>query len=226
MTTRPGVAQILREKIAGDGADSLAAKARRRRWNLFLARFPDIETASVIDLGGTAAFWARSPVRPGRLTVVNLPSATSHSVPPDVEVIVGDACAAADLVKGKTYDIVFSNSTIEHVGGHDRCQAFASSVRRLAPRHWIQTPYRYFPIEPHFVFPGFQFLPVALRSRLAAIWPLSYTKSIGGELDDPLGAVLATELLGRTQLGYYFPDSKILSERVLGITKSIIAVSS
>lgn len=225
MDPSPRAAQLLRERIAGEGPDSLAARARRRRWAMFLARFPDLGTANVIDLGGTPEFWARCPVRPARLAVVNLDPPKAEG-PPWVEVIVGDACQAADLVRGGTYDIVFSNSTIEHVGGHDRCQAFAKSVRRLGSRHWIQTPYRYLPIEPHFVFPAFQFLPVAFRHRIAARWPLSYTRSIGGVLDDPTGAVLATELLGRTQLHYYFPDSEIVSERMLGITKSIIAVAS
>jgi hypothetical protein len=225
MTPRPRAARYVREKIAGEGTHSLADWARRRRWAMVLQRFPDLTRANVIDLGGTVEFWLRSPVQPATLTIVNL----SHSPverPAWAEVVVGDACSAADLVGNRTYDLVFSNSTIEHVGGHERCQAFARAVQRLARRHWIQTPYRYFPIEPHFVFPGFQFLPVALRRRIAAAWPLSYTRSIGGSLDDPTGAVMWTELLGRTQLQYYFPKSEILSEKVLGVTKSIIAVAS
>ena len=143
-----------------------------------------------------------------------------------MEVVVGDACAPEDWAGGKTYDIVFSNSTIEHVGGHSRCQAFARSVRSLAPRYWVQTPYRYFPIEPHWVFPGFQFLPLALRYRAGIHWPLSYTRSRGGFVDDPVGDAMSVELLSRTHLRYYFPESKIISESVLGITKSIIAVVS
>jgi len=150
--------------------------------------------------------------------------APGGDVPSWMEVVVGDACEAGNLFHGRNYDIVFSNSTMEHVGGHEKCRAFADSVRRLAARHWIQTPYRYFPIEPHFVFPGFQFLPVVMRARLAARWPLSYTRSMGGTLDDPIGTVMATELLSRTHLKYYFPDSEIIAERAMGLTKSIIAV--
>jgi len=36
--------------------------------------------------------------------------------------------------------------------------------------------------------------------------------------------VLWTELLDRTQLRYYFPDSEIRSERLMGLAKSLIAV--
>jgi hypothetical protein len=226
MTDRRRLAERVRERIAGQKSGrSAAAWARRRRWNLLLERFPAFARSSVIDLGGTPGFWATAPVRPERLTIVNV-STNSNDGAPWAEVIAGDACEAAELVSGRTFDLVFSNSTIEHVGGHDRCQAFARSVLRLAPTHWIQTPYRYFPIEPHFVFPGFQFLPVPLRARVAARWPLSYTRSVGGVLDDATGAVLSVELLGRTQLQYYFPDSEIVAETVFGLTKSIIAVAS
>ena len=56
-----------------------------------------------------------------------------------------------------SYDVVFSNSLLEHVGGHAQRAALAREVRSLAPRHWVQTPYRYFPLEPHWLFPGMQF---------------------------------------------------------------------
>jgi len=224
MTNRPRAAQVLREKIAGGGsADSFGARARQRRWGMFLQRFPDLASARVIDLGGTPGFWSGCPVRPAELTVVNL-DAPRGDAPSWIEVIVGDACEAGSLMGSRKFDLVFSNSTIEHVGGHDRCQAFARSVLSLSSRHWIQTPYRYFPVEPHFVFPALQFLPVAIRQRIVARWPLSYTRSVGGTLNDPIGTVLSVELLSKTQLKYYFPASEIVSEPFFGLTKSIIAV--
>ncbi|WP_218578737.1 class I SAM-dependent methyltransferase [Vineibacter terrae] len=223
VASRARVAQLVRNLVAGTSSSSLAGRARARRWNLFLRTFPDLERLKVVDLGGTPQFWSASPIRPRSLTVVNL--ATSNSPATDwVEVVTGDACKAAELGLQNDYDLVFSNSTIEHVGGHDRCLAFAETVKTLGSRHWIQTPYRYFPIEPHFVFPGLQFLPIALRQHVAARWPLSYTKSMGGNLDDPLDAVLWTELLSRTHMKYYFPASEIVSERFAGLTKSLIAV--
>ena len=163
---------------------------------------------------------------PTQVTLVNVSGASGSPHPPSVECLVGDACDAIALVGSRRFDLVYSNSTIEHVGGHSRCQMFAESVRALAPRHWIQTPYRYFPLEPHFLFPGFQFLPLALRASIIQRWPLSYGKSRGETIDDPVGTVADIELLGRTQLQYYFPDSRILSEKVLGLTKSIIAVAT
>lgn len=223
VASRARVAQRVRNLVAGTSSSSLAGRARARRWNVFLGIFPDLERLKVVDLGGTPQFWSASPIRPRSLTVVNLTSSSSPA-PDWVEVVTGDACKAAELGLQNDYDLVFSNSTIEHVGGHDRCLAFAKTVKTLGSRHWIQTPYRYFPIEPHFVFPGLQFLPIALRQHVAARWPLSYTKAMGGNLGDPLDAVLWTELLSRTHMKYYFPESEIVSERFAGLTKSLIAV--
>jgi hypothetical protein len=36
--------------------------------------------------------------------------------------------------------------------------------------------------------------------------------------------VLEIELLGTTEMQQYFPDSEILPERLLGLTKSLVAV--
>ncbi|MEI6506629.1 MAG: methyltransferase type 11, partial [Planctomycetota bacterium] len=120
------------------------------------------------------------------------------------------------------FDLVFSNSLIEHVGGHASRLELAEAVRDLAPRHWVQTPYRYFPLEPHWLFPGMQFMPAAARVQIAAHWPLSHTKpeSVQAARRD----VLWTELLSTTEMRDLFPESILLHERVAGLTKSLIAV--
>jgi hypothetical protein len=43
---------------------------------------------------------------------------------------------------------------------------------------------------------------------------------------EALRAVLEIELLSRTEMRAYFPGSQILSERVAGLTKSLIAVKT
>ena len=98
----------------------------------------------------------------------------------------------------------------------------ARAVRDLAPAHWVQTPYRYFPIEPHWLFPGFQFLPTPLRARADLHWALK--KDHPREYDSAVAHVLRVELLDKTQLAFYFPESMIRTERLMGLTKSIIAV--
>jgi hypothetical protein len=212
----------LRWKIT-DGEDSLAARHRARRWRWLMETFPDLDHMTVIDLGGLLSTWQRAPVRANHVHVVNL-AAPPAQIPDWAEVDRGDACALPPRIAGRRYDLVFSNSVIEHVGGHERRLRFAETVHALADAHWVQTPYRYFPIEPHWLVPGLQFLPNALRARLAYRWPLAYTP--GKPRAEVLKTILWTELLDRTQMRHYFPDSAIRCERVAGIVKSMIAVKT
>ena len=131
---------------------------------------------TVIDLGGTTKSWLRAPIRPASVHVVNL-DPPSPDVPDWIRADQADACRLPAHISASSYDLVYSNSVIEHVGGHAQRVRFADAVRGLASRHWIQTPYRYFPVEPHWLFPGFQFLPLALRAEVARRWPLAHVRS-------------------------------------------------
>src|SRR5262249_28091422 len=114
------------------------------------------------------------------------------------------------------------NSVIEHVGGHERRMRFAEAVRSLADGYWVQTPYRYFPVEPHWVAPGAQYLPVALRMQVVRRWPLLHSRPTNRA--DALRVVFGTELLDRTQMRYYFPDAVVAGERIVGLTKALVAI--
>lgn len=202
------------------GSDrSLAERTRLRRWARFAAEFPDFDTMNVLDLGGTTIFWERAPVRPKAVTVINL---TAPGEGLDwVRPITGDACDAPELVKGEEFDLVFSNSLIEHLGGHLPRLRFAEAVRSLAPRYAVQTPYRYFPVEPHWVFPGMQFLPLRARSWIAPRWPLGHTR--GWDAPQAHAEVMFTELLSLTDMRVYFPDARFVWERLAGVPKSLTA---
>jgi hypothetical protein len=213
------LARALRGRVV-EGPNSLGERSRSRRWRAFAQRFPDVDKWHVIDLGGTPEAWLRAPVRPHRVTVLNL---VPFDVPDDpwLTVVRGDACALDETLLSQSFDLVFSNSLIEHVGGDARCLDLAGAVHRLAPRHWVQTPYRYFPIEPHWLFPGMQFLPARVRAAIARSWPLAHSRATS---ETAIRAVLSTMLLSRTEMRHYFPDSEILSERIGPFVKSLIAV--
>jgi hypothetical protein len=207
-----------------DAPGSLGERLRIARWERFRRCFPGIEGMRVVDLGGTAEMWLRAPVRAKHVHLINLEEHPAE-LPDWITAEVADVTdpeVAAELSAQGGYDLVFSNSTIEHVGGHSQRRKFVAGVERLAPLHWIQTPYRYFPVEPHFVAPGFQFLPLTARARLVRHWPLVHSRPDGPE--SAMNAVINIELLTRAEMGYLFPRSELLSERVLGVTKSLIAV--
>lgn len=200
--------------------ESLAERMRRRRWRLLLRRVPGLAELRVVDLGGTAVWWSRAPVTPRHVTVVNLHEAGEDA--PGVTAIEGDALSADELLRGENFDLVFSNSLIEHLGGHGPRRRLAEVVASLAPSYVIQTPYRYFPVEPHWMFPGFQFLPVSARSYLAPRWPLGHTYR--WESDASANEVMSTELLSASEMRQYFPDAEIVWERIAGVPKSMTAI--
>jgi hypothetical protein len=200
---------------------SLAERMRLRRWEFIRKRLPELSEMKVLDLGGSMRFWLSAPVRPRHITVVNLdPSEEAEA--PWLTVLTGDACHADRLVAGQRFDLVFSNSLIEHVGGHKARSALSHVVRSLAPRYLVQTPYRYFPVEPHWLFPGMQFLPLPVRWSIAFRWPLGHTR--GWSESQALNEVMSTELLGATEMRTYFPDGQLYWERFLGLRKSMVVI--
>jgi len=200
---------------------SLSGRSRARRWHWLLSRFPALADMRVIDLGGLVGVWEQAPVRPREVTVVN--TFDQHADADWIHTAAGDACALPEQLRAQRWDLVYCNSVIEHVGGHWRREALADSVHALGDHHWVQTPYRYFPIEPHWLFPGFQFLPVRARAAVTVRWPLGAYR----RLREPGPAVhwsLATELLSRTEMEHYFPRSEVVSESLGPFVKSLIAV--
>ncbi len=206
------------------GRSYMGGKARARRGEWLLRTFPDLASMRVVDLGGVAAMWEAMPTIPAEVVLLN---SEVYPVPDDARFssLAGDACEPSDQLLGEDFDLVFSNSVIEHVGGHYRRVRFAETIEALAPRHWIQTPNRYFPMEPHWLFPGFQFLPTTVKARLFRVWHGQFSnrptsRRMGVEW------VLDVELLTKAEMAFYFPSSKILTERLVGLPKSLVAVKT
>jgi len=202
---------------------SFGFKMRQARMRRLHEVFPDFEAMRIVDLGGDTRYWAPMTIRPAHVTIVSIDEHGIRSPEPWMEAVLGDACDLSQF-DGQSYDLVFSNSVIEHVGGIRRQQDFANVVRALAPRRWIQTPYRYFPLDPHVKFPFFQSYPLALRAQIVKRWPLSHLKRLEEERT-PVAYALEQDLLSMTEMRFLFPESEILRERLVGFTKSLIAVS-
>lgn len=204
---------------ATEGPTSLSNWVRGRRWNKLKETFPHINDMRVLDLGGTPAFWKSAPVTPAHVTVVNLSGLEGFE---GVESVQGDACDLPKSILGGGYDLVVSNSLIEHVGGHSQRLRLADSIHAAADHHWVQTPYRYFPIEPHWLAPGIQFLPFAAKVRATMLWKFGclYTT----DRAEAVEIVHEVELLSITQMRSYFPDSTIWYERFSGLVKSVVAI--
>ncbi|MFC6840822.1 methyltransferase domain-containing protein [Xanthomonas theicola] len=209
---------------------SLSARLRARRLRTFLELVRGCHRRQghcrVIDVGGTPAYWAHVPQaffahHACEVTIVNLEPDPVSPPCPHLHVQRGDGCALA--FADAAFDIAHSNSVIEHVGDAARMQAFAGEIQRVAPRHYVQTPNYWFPIEPHYLAPGIQFLPSAWQAELLYRIPLGRmerppTRAQARRLVDEI------RLLTRRDMARLFPDSALTSERFCGLTKSWIAV--
>jgi hypothetical protein len=201
---------------------SMAARLRGRRMNQFLGLLRSLpRPVSILDIGGHESFWLTSGLVGDpdySITLLNLFAAqVSH---PNMTGVSGDArrLEYAD----KSFDVVFSNSVIEHVGTAADQQAMAREVRRVGKAYFIQTPNRYFPIEPHFVFPGFQFLPEGLRAGLHARFRLGWIPKANSAAE-AREFVRGIRLISRREMASMFPDATIRPERFAGLVKSWMA---
>ena len=113
-----------------------------------------------------------------------------------------------------SFPIVFSNSVIEHVPKGLQ-PAFAREIRRVGDRYFVQTPNRWFPIEPHYQMPFVHFLPERALRALNKRFTMGWRKK---------GDWYETTLLSASDLRRLFPDATIHRERMFGMTKSLMAV--
>jgi len=123
----------------------------------------------------------------------------------------------------RQFDLCFSNSLIEHLGSFSEQQQCAAEIRRVAKGYFVQTPYRYFPLEPHFQVPFWVQLPLRLRVAMHRRFDLGWMQ----KQPDPqmaLAEVEQMQLLTVREMRQLFPDGDVKKEKVGGFVKSLIAV--
>ena len=190
-----------------------ARAARMKQFEQFMQLKPG---QRIIDLGGSTKIW-KFVDTPVNVTVVNLESQRIDEFTYGAHhftIARGDATDLAGF-QDNSFDIVFSNSCIEHVGDSGKQAAFAREVRRLAPSYYIQTPSIHFPIEAHTGLPFWWYYPEAVKQAFIRRWK---------KKRPAYGAMIAgTRVLSRSTLESIFPDGEIRRERVLGLVKSYTA---
>ena len=198
---------------------------RTQRMQRFAAAFPLGRCRRILDVGGTPEIWRLLPDLPP-LVLINMPRAdeSQASAAAGMSYVHGDGCRLpfADA----SFDVVFSNSVIEHVGGFDAQKRFADDVMRTGRGYWVQTPNRYFPIETHLLTPLVHLLPQALRAfivRRFTVWQWIHRPKPDEKRYYIEHFVSDIHLLSVGEMQRLFPDAVIVRERFLLFTKSLIA---
>lgn len=196
----------------------LGLRFRARRMRRFAEAFGIDSQTRILDVGGSHHIWTFLPVRPKVVLVNLMPYSGQRDGFTDV---LGDA---RDLpFKDRSFDVVFSNSLIEHLHTFDHQHEFAAECRRVASRYYVQVPNQRFFLEPHLLTPFIHWLPKVARARLLrnfTIWGLVTRPS----QEDCQHFVDEVRLLSKRDFRRLFPDAEISHERVLGMSKSLIAV--
>ena len=203
---------------------SIAYRLRSRRLKHFLDLLDATpKPVKLLDVGGSIKYWkvlglaSREDIE---FTILNVVAADDEDE--RFRYLVGDARDLSQFGDGE-FDIVFSNSVIEHVGGWEDQQRMASEVRRVGRRYFVQTPNRYFPIEPHFLFPAFQFLPEAVQVGLLMRFRLGWFPRAKTR-QEALSYAREIRLLTRREVQQLFPEARLIPEKFHGLTKSFMAV--
>lgn len=215
--------RYLRRVVDNRDQASFSAAFRRKRFQLFLElidRLP--RPVAILDVGGEPRFWevmglAGDP----DFQVILLNQMPVQISWPNLRCVLGDA---ADLSRfaDQQFPAVFSNSVIEHLGSFSRQQRMATEVQRVGEHYFVQTPNRYFPLEPHFLLPFFQFFPERLQIALIRRWDLGWYPRIPDH-QQAAQHIRSHRLLAESEMRLLFPKCRLYKETVLGMVKSLTA---
>jgi ubiquinone/menaquinone biosynthesis C-methylase UbiE len=219
-----------------DSPNSFASKQRRKRSEFFSAlmekSLAEASSIRILDIGGRQNFWEKTAFyqsnkdRIKEISLINIENDINETNPkfrvtdgtnPKFRAILGDGRNMSQF-QDQEFDVVFSNSVIEHVGSFEDQQSMANEVVRVSRRYFVQTPNRHFPIEPHFAIPFFQYLPDRLKVSL-----LSKERKKWGDDQAFEEFVTQIRLISKKEMVALFPNAKIFEEKVFGLVKSFVA---
>ena len=182
---------------------SLASKFRLRRWHRIMELLALEGHETVLDVGGTDKSWWFVDWA-GLVLRCNL----DRKAPGSHVVADGRWLPFRD----RQFDVAFSNSVIEHINTLEGQARFAAELRRAGQRCFLQTPNRWFPIEPHYLFPCFHYLPIRLQRWLHTHFDIGTFRK-----GDPFGTI---RLLTKRELRRMFPGARLVPERLGPFVKS------
>ncbi len=131
------------------------------------------------------------------------------------------------------FDIVVSNSVIEHVTASKvlcldesisqrdwlalavaNQRGFAQEIMRVGKQYFVQTPHRDFPFDMHLWLPFTNWLPHSVTRKIVKMSDRYWVKHNG---------IADWNLLDTREMQELFPDGAVHVERLAGLPKSIVA---
>ena len=189
---------------------------RMRKMAVF---FSVTQKTTILDIGGSYRNWSYLVDTP-QLTLLNL-GPRPKNLPNQVKYVSGDARKLP--FSDNSFDLVFSNSVIEHVGSKVDQMEMAKEMMRVGKGYYCQTPNYWFPVEPHFLAPFLHWLPINIRGKFVrwfSVWGWVTKMSI----ENTEEIARSIHLLKKMEMSELFPKAQWINESIFGFTKSLVAV--
>ena len=216
--------------------NSLRYKFRKKRFERIEAMIRDtLETqasVSILDIGGRRDYW--DYLEPDlqsktHITLVNfeqeLTEFSEKSDELNLTSVVGDGCNMPQFEAG-SFDIAHSNSVIEHVGSLANMVKYADEIRRVGKKYYVQAPYLWFFLDPHFGVPFIHWLPGPSRALLMHKYKVGFSNTPIEDYREALTEADNIRLVDKALMKRLFPDSSLFKERFCLMTKSLIMVKA
>ena len=173
---------------------------------------------TILDVGGKINFWVNRGMAGNtnfEITLINIEKEKSL-----YSNIKTKMCDATDLspFNDKSFDIVHSNSVIEHLYNFENQKKMASEIVRVGRKYIVQTPNKYFFIEPHYLLPFFDIIPEKLKYLILTKTKLSRLKKWDKKFASQY--IKEIRLMSLREMKELFPNSKIYFEKFIGMNKS------
>lgn len=204
--------------------EKLTIESRKKKYNLFLQYLNPKPEDKILDTG-ISSYSCRCTNfleiwYPYKKHIIALTNGEKENYKhfmelfPEVKLIFGDA-RKLDF-SDNNFDIAFSNAVVEHSGSRRQQKQFIHEIIRVSKRAFITTPNRWFPIDFHTLMPFAHWMPQRIKALIYSFLSESYFASLNN-----------LNLLNEKEFLSLFPKEakvKIVRQRILGITSTIIAI--
>lgn len=193
---------------------------RKKRMTNFEKLFDINSKTTILDVGGSPSIWHFLGKDP-KIDILNVnENYNSEGLTENMSFIQGDGRQLKFC--DRSYDIVYSNSVIEHVGTYEDQKTFAKELKRVGKGLFVQTPAKEFPLEPHYLTPFIHWFPIRIQRKLLrnfTAWGILMRPSV----QDVERSLAELRLLNEREFRQLFEDCHIIKEKFLFLTKSYIA---
>jgi len=216
----------LRKLAASDDLNYFSSRFRVKRFAIFLGFLKKIkmENPKIIDIGGTCNYWElmnthhRKNFKP---IIVNISKDCLKNY--ICNGIKGDGKSLL-FIKDKSLDVAYSNSMIEHLLSFEEQSEMARNINRIAKNYFLQTPAFVFPLEPHFLFPFFHWLPRKVRMLLVSKFKLGWFERCKNKMEAEK-LVDSIRIMKKKEIKQIFGNVEIITERFFFIPKSYMVMN-